>query len=224
MEPDIEAGLTQSSGAPPLAAPVVLHWSPKSPFVRKVAIVIDECALGKGIARQRTVVERLRPNIDYMQRNRAGTIPALELADGTTLYDSAVICEYLLALSGNEKLLPAKGPMRFEVLRRQADADLFLDAILLWRQERIRPEDRQSDQFHDAYRTKARIALDAMEAEVSRWPDLLDLGQIAAGSALSYLDLRFPDLDWRAGRNGLSEWVTRFENHESARANRLALD
>ncbi|MBC2777051.1 glutathione S-transferase family protein [Parasphingopyxis marina] len=224
MESEIEADLQPSPGDPPLAAPVRLHWSPKSPFVRKVAIVIDECALGDRIARHRTVVERLRPNIEYMRHNPAGTIPALELADGTKLYDSAVICEYLLAFAGNGALLPATGPMRFEVLRRQADADLFLDAVLLWRQERIRPEDRQSDQFHDAYRTKARVALDAMEAEVECWPNRLDLGQIATGSALSYLDLRFPDLGWRAGRDRLSQWAARFENRESAKANRLALD
>ncbi|APL96133.1 glutathione S-transferase family protein [Sphingobium indicum] len=204
--------------------PVLLHWSPKSPFVRKVAIVIAECGLDARIRRQRTVVERLNPDTAYMKRHPLGTIPMLELEDGAMLHDSAVICEYLTILQPAPVLLPKEGWARFEVLRLQALVDGMLDALLLWRQERIRPQEQQSAAFHTAYALKARVALDALEAEASRWPDALDLGQIAAGSALAYLDLRFSFLAWRQGRDALAAWHDRFEARPSAVANRLALD
>lgn len=209
-------------GGPP--RPVLLHWSPKSPFVRKVAIVIEECGLSGEIRRRRTVADRLRPDAGYMRRYPLGTIPMLELEGGETLYDSPVICEYLTVLRPEPVLLPVAGWARFDVLRRQALADGMLDAVLFWRQERIRPQAQQSAAFHAAYALKARVALDALEAEVGRWPTALDLGQIAAGAALAYLDLRFPDLAWREGRSALAAWHEGFEARPSAVATRLALD
>ncbi|MEZ5708777.1 MAG: glutathione S-transferase family protein [Blastomonas sp.] len=219
---EIEA--THGAPGQSLAAPKLLHWSPKSPFVRKVAMVIHECGLAGQVTFQRTVADRLAPDLAYMKRNPLGTIPALELSDGNTLCDSPVICEYLLAFSGNHALLPGSGPERFDVLHRQAFADGMLDAILVWRQEGLRPETEQSAALNSAYRIKADCALDAMEAEVGSWPKTLDLGQIAAGVALAYLDLRFAWLDWRAGRNRLSQWAAAFEMRESAIATRPALD
>jgi glutathione S-transferase len=217
-------GWAQDTGLIGLPQPVLLHWSPKSPFVRKVAIVLDECGLTSQVERRRTVADRLRPDPAYLQRHPLGTIPMLELDDGAALYDSAVICEYLTIIRPTPALLPRTGRARFDVLRRQALADGMLDSILLWRQERIRPPAQQSTAFHAAYALKARTALDALAAEATQWPEALDLGQIAAGAALAYLDLRFPDLAWRDSRNGLAGWHDRFEARPSAAANRLVLD
>lgn len=207
-----------------LPLPVAVHWSPKSPFVRKVLILLIECGLDAQVERVRTAVDRLNPNLAYMAENPLGTIPALVLADGMVLFDSAVICDYLLALRPRPDLLPPAGRRRFEVLRRQALADGMLDAILLWRQERLRPAAQQSAAFHAAYRLKAATALDRMQQEVAGLRGPLDLGQIATGCALAYLDLRFPDLDWRQQRDGLSDWHRRFEENPAARQTQLALD
>ncbi|MBA15657.1 MAG: glutathione S-transferase [Sphingomonas sp.] len=216
------------SGSPPvageLAAPVALHWSPKSPFVRKVSIVLIECGLADGVEKIRTPVDRRRANRDYMALNPLGTIPALALADGSLLAGSALICEYLLALRPHPKLLPPSGAERFEVLRRETFADGMLDALLFWRQERIRPAAEQSAEIHIAYAAKAAAALDRIDAEAAAFSPFPDLGQIAVGSALAYLDLRFPDLDWRRQRSDLAAWHRRFEDLPSARATRLALD
>src|SRR3546814_11113374 len=98
--------------------PVLLHWSPKSPFVRKVAIVIAECGLDARIRRQRTVVERLNPATAYMKRHPLGTIPMLEMEEGAMLDDSPVICEYLTVCQPWPVLIPKGGWARLEGLGR----------------------------------------------------------------------------------------------------------
>lgn len=208
----------------PWPLPVALHWSPKSPFVRKVMIVIIECGLSAEIEQIRTLVDRRNPNLAYMQENALGTIPALRLSDGTLLVDSPLICDYLLTLRPRPDLLPPAGRDRFDVLLRQAFADAMLNAILLWRQERIRPAAEQSAAMHAAHAVKAATALDKLDRDARVFRDKHDLGNIATGSALAYLDLRFPDMDWRRGRNDLAAWHRRFEDHPAARATRLALD
>lgn len=187
-------------------------------------IVLIECGFAGQVEKIRTPVDRRRPNVAYMQQNPLGTIPALRLSDETLLFDSPLICDYLLTLRPRPDLLPSAGRQRFDVLRRQAFADAMLDAILLWRQERIRPAAEQSAEIHAAYAIKASAALDRLDVDARTFAGAFDLGHIATGSALAYLDLRFPDMEWRHGRNGLAAWYRRFEDRPSARATRLTLD
>lgn len=187
-------------------------------------IVLMECGLAAEVEQVRTVVDRRNPNLAYMQENALGTIPALRLSDGTLLVDSPLICDYLLTLRPTPRVLPLTGRDRFDVLLRQAFADAMLDAILLWRQERIRPTAEQSAAVHAAYAAKAAAALDKLDRDTRALREGFDLGHIATGSALAYLDLRFPDMDWRRGRNGLAAWHRRFEDHPAAQATRLVLD
>src|SRR3546814_16584698 len=125
-----------------------IYWSPKSPFVRKVAIVIAECGLDARIRRQRTVVERLNPDTAYMKRHPLGTIPMLALEDGALLHDSAVICEYLTILQTAPVLLTPEGWARFEVLPLQALADIMIEEVWLWRRSRVRPPEPQNAAYH----------------------------------------------------------------------------
>ena len=72
-----------------------LHWSPKSPYVRKVMVCISELQLGGRIELVRSVAAMLKPNADIMKTNPLSKIPTLLLDDGSTLFDSSVICQYL---------------------------------------------------------------------------------------------------------------------------------
>ena len=69
-----------------------LHWSPKSPYVRKVMIIAHELGLVERLELVRSVAAMLRPNERLMQDNPLSKIPTLVLEDGFTLFDSAVIC------------------------------------------------------------------------------------------------------------------------------------
>src|SRR3974390_2459469 len=93
-------------------APMKLHWSPRSPFVRKVMIVAHERGLVDRLICVRTIAATAKPHPELMKDNPLSKIPTLVLDDGTALYDSPVICEYLDAVDGTPKLFPQQGKPR----------------------------------------------------------------------------------------------------------------
>jgi glutathione S-transferase len=147
----------------------------------------------------------------------------MTLADGAVLQDSRVICEYLDALDGAPVLFPA-GPARWSALRRQALADGLLDLAVAWRGERNRDAGRQSRAHLDAYRAKACATLDRLDGEAPRGDVPIDIGWITIGCALGYLDFRFADLYWRAGRPSLAGWFSGFARRSSMRATDIVDD
>ncbi len=125
-------------GPGPTGQLMKLHWSPRSPFVRKVMIVAHELGLTDRITLLRTVVATTKPHLPLMAENPLSKIPTLVLDDGTVLYDSPVVCEYLDSLHAGRKLYPIDRKDRMIALRRQALGDGFLDFLLLLRNERER--------------------------------------------------------------------------------------
>src|SRR3984893_14094137 len=119
-------------------SPMKLHWSPRSPFVRKVMVVVHELGFAARIACVRTVAATTKPHAELMKDNPLSKIPTLVLDDGTVIYDSPVICEYLDALDGRPKFFPAEAEARLAALRRQALGDGFLEMMVLLRDERMR--------------------------------------------------------------------------------------
>ncbi len=194
-----------------------LHWSPRSPFVRKVMIAAHELGLVDRMTCVRTVVATTRPHGPLMQENPLSKIPTLVLDDGTVLYDSPVICEYLDSLHDGPKLIPAAPEERMAALRRQALGDGFLDLLLLLRNERERAHPSQA---HLAtFATKRQAVLGALDKEAGELAAArFGLGHIAIGCALSYLDFRFADEDWRPGHPGIARWHREFCARASVRA------
>ncbi|MBR0641517.1 glutathione S-transferase family protein [Plastoroseomonas hellenica] len=196
-----------------------LHWSPRSPFVRKVMVAAHELGLADRIDCLRTVVRMTQPNLDLLPDNPLSKIPTLVLADGSVLIDSVVICEYLDSLAGGGILFPPSGPERWQALARHALGNGLLDILILWRNERDKPEQRQSPELHDSFAVKTRTTLDRLEADAA---DLgatrYGIGHIAIGCCLSYLDFRFADLGWRDGHPLLAAWHESFRARPSARA------
>ena len=197
-----------------------LHWSPRSPFVRKVMIAAHEVGIADRIHCVRTVVAAAKPNYDLLPDNPLSKLPTLVLDDGTSLYDSPVICEYFDTLHDGPKLFPADFSARLTALKRQALGDGMLDTALLWLGERARPPERKSEAHIAAYRVKLTAAVDALEGEVpalERTP--FDIGHLTLGCALSYLDFRFASEDWRDGHPNLAAWHATFAARPSALAN-----
>ena len=91
---------------------MLLHWSPRSPYVRKVLVTAHETGLADRIETVRTVVAASEPNVELMKENPQSRLPTLRLADGTAIYDSVVICEYFDSLHNGAKLFPPKWPER----------------------------------------------------------------------------------------------------------------
>jgi glutathione S-transferase len=198
-----------------------LRYSPASPYVRKCLVVAHEAGLFEGLELVPTVTHD--PASGLASDNPLGKIPALVAEEGEVLFDSPVICEYLDSLHRGPKLFPPSGPLRWTALRRQAMADGILDAALLRRYESMRPADEQSPGWHEKQKGVIGRALDALEAEAGRLGDPAgpaDIGQIAVGCALGYLDFRFAADEWRYGRPALARWFEAFSRRPSMAATR----
>ena len=157
------------------------------------------------------------PHAELMKDNPLSKIPTLVLDDGTVLYDSPVICEYLDALEGDPKLFPQHGRARIVALRRQALGDGFLDLLVLARNEPMRAQASQAHLASAATRTAATLDHLEREAEALAASPFC-IGHIAIGCALSYLDFRFAEQDWRRDHPRLSNWHASFAARPSVQA------
>ena len=194
-----------------------LRHSPTSPFVRKVMVAAYELDLEPRIERIPTRVQPTQRNDEVVRDNPLVKIPALTTDDGFVIYDSPVICEYLDGLSGAPKLHPAEPKARLVALRRQALGDGFLDLLVLLRDERLRADPSDAHKASAAVRKAAVLkSLDAEAAALSAAP--FGIGHIAIGCALSYLDFRYADEDWRKDHPRIAGWHASFAARPSVRA------
>jgi len=195
-----------------------LRYSTTSPYVRKVTVSAIETGLDAKIARVPTLTAE--PGSGLAKDNPLGKVPALILDDGTAIFDSPVICEFLDGLHAGAKLVP-QGPARWTALRRQALADGVLDAAVLRMQEGRRPEGERSPAWMEKQRAVIGRALDAFEAEAGALGDPagpVTIGHLTIGVALGYLDFRFGSDNWRASRPKLARWYEGFSERPSMRA------
>jgi len=188
-----------------------------SPFARKVRIAARETGLIARIQEIDTAVSPVAPNTDLAAANPLAKIPALVLDDGTTLFDSRVICEYLDSLAG-QKLFPSEGTPRWQALRLQALCDGILDAAVLVRYENaVRPAAHRWDGWIEAQRGKIERGLAALEALQPEWGSCFCIGQVGAACVLGYLDFRFPEIDWRSRHGRLKAWFAHVAARPSIR-------
>ena len=192
-----------------------LYYTATSPFVRKVLVVAHELGLADAIERVSLRPSPLRADATLSSANPLNKIPALVLDDGTTLYDSPVICEYLATLAASDSMLPPPGPARWSALRTQALADGILDAAILVFYERLnRSEPAWWMEWQAGQSEKALQGLDAIERECIDYGDRVDVGTISAAIAVGWLLFRRPFGDVLEARPHLAAWYSAF----SARA------
>jgi glutathione S-transferase len=185
---------------------MILRYSPASPYARKIRIAADLLGLSDRIRIE--PASTADPNDSLRIQNPLGKIPTLILADGSSLYDSRVIADYLDHLSGGGKLIPADPDKRFVALRLQALGDGVNDAALLIRYETAtRPAALRDPEAIALQQGKIDRALATLEAVPPAGPP--DIGQIALACALGYLDLRFEGA-WRQTHPRLAAWLADF--------------
>lgn len=194
-----------------------LHWSPRSPYVRKVMMVAYETALVGRLQLVRSVAAMTKPNAALMQDNPLSKIPTLVRDDGVSLFDSAVICEYLDSMHRGPRLFPEAGPARWQALRWHALGDGLLDVLILWRNERQREPSQQSNALLQAFELKTRRSLEWLEREADGLRAApFTIGHIGIGCALGYLDFRFGEVQWRGANARLARWAETFALRPSA--------
>ncbi len=192
-----------------------LFGTPASPYTRKVRIVLAEKKIDYDFEQQ----SPWEPKSAVAGKNPLGKVPVLELEDGTVLYDSRVIVEFLDNASPNAKLIPADKRERVEVRRWEALADGVLDAGVLVRQENLRSETERSRAWIERQTGKVQAGLATMNRELGerQWcaGNAYSLADIAVGACLGWLSFRFPNIDWRSAHANLARGMDKLSERQS---------
>jgi glutathione S-transferase len=168
-----------------------------SPFTRKVRIVLAE----KRVECTFEQVDVMSATSPVPAHNPLGKVPVLVLDDGSTIYDSRVIAEFLDTVSPIGRLIPDESRDRIAVRRWEALADGVVDAGILVRYEQAREANLQSTAWKERQMGKLERGLAEMANELGDKPwchgNGFTLADIAFGCALGWLAFRFTAMDWR---------------------------
>jgi glutathione S-transferase len=196
-----------------------LFFSTNSPYARKARIIVRVLNI---VGEIEEVAVTLPADAALRAVNPLGKIPALILNDGSALYDSRVICEYLDEFGGG-KFFPrpslfrdAEG--RWRALTLQALGDGLADGAVRRAQELRLPAERRSQGVIAHQSAAIAAALGVMERAAAKFPAEHTIGELAIGCALGYLDLRSPDEGWRERHPALAAWLERFSQEAAMRA------
>ncbi len=195
-----------------------LYTNPASPFARKVRLCLHEMGRIDDVETEVVAGHPTDPGTMPVGVNPLGKLPCLARDDGPALYDSRVITRFLDEHFGGG-LYPAP-PRLYETLTLEATADGVMEAaVLIVYETRSRKEGERSEAWVAGQRVKIDRALSVLE---DRWMSHLkggvDIGVLAVGAALGYLDFRHPDYDWRADRAALASWEASFVQRPSMQA------
>ena len=189
-----------------------------SPYVRKVRVVLAEKKLDYDYELENVWA----PDTKINASNPLGKVPCLVMEDGSPMYDSRVIAEYLDTLTPVCKLLPPNGRDRANVKVWEALADGVLDAAVLVRLEKtMRPPEQQSEAWIGRQMAKVSAGLAVMSQELGESPFCMGthytLADVAVGCALGWLAFRFPDIDWRGDYPNLARLYDKLSERQSFR-------
>lgn len=196
-----------------------LIGSLSSPYVRKVRVVMAE----KKLDYQFVLDNPWSADSGVPDSNPLGKVPCLVMEGGEAVFDSRVIVEYLDTLSPVGKLIPGTGRERAEVKTWEALADGVLDAGVLARLEggyfEGRAESERSQAWIDRQFGKMTDGLRAMAHGLGDKPFCsgihFSLSDVAVGCALGWLELRFPQIDWRSEHPNLSRLMDKLASRPS---------
>ena len=196
-------------------AAMKLLASKTSPYARKVRIAFAEKKI------EYTLIEQdpWSPETIVGQHNPLGKVPVLVLEDGTNLFDSRVIVEYIDLVSPVSRLIPEPTRQRILVKRWEALGDGLMDAAVGARIESLRPKKQQSPEALERHQHKMRAAIATMSRDLGdkTWcnGEGYSLADIATGVALAYLDLRHPELAWRDEASNLDRLLQKLSKRPS---------
>ncbi|MFW9079116.1 glutathione S-transferase [Pseudomonas sp. P2757] len=193
-----------------------LYYQTHSPYARKVLVLAHELGIASSLEVIHHETSPTSPNATIYKANPLGKVPVLILDDGSALFDSIVICEYLDNLNDAPKFIPPKGPARYAALQLQALAQGMCDVgiKLRWEVER-RPQALRYPAYADGQAYKLKEAYRFIEQHV----DLngpITLGHIALATALDWIAFR--KLSDFSAQPRLSEWHQTFCERASMRA------
>jgi len=184
-----------------------LLYTKRSPYARKVRVL----ALEKGIELELIDEDLTQKSQRLLDANPLGKVPTLVLDNGTTVFDSAVINQYLDHLNDKNIMIPRDAFERIEVLKWEAFADdLCTVAINLYMERTRHPQDFHKD-FCASLEKNILLAYGYIEKNLSKLKDF-NLAPIAVASAIGYIHFRLPHLKVQGA---LSKWFEEISKRPS---------
>jgi len=191
-----------------------LFYSPFHNFIHKVLVVAHEAGVAETLERVPTFPflncegQWVSGQYDISMLNPLAKVPFLTLDDGTALYSSQVVVEYLDSLSSGKNLYPASGRERFDALRRLALGDGVFESAVQMVMEGWREPDDQRAALYDWLWPKITRSFDLAEREAATRRDF-DIGDVGMLQGLSFVD------SWASGNDGIPgnaciEWRDRW--------------
>ena len=195
-----------------------LYCSLTSPYARKVRIALRELGIADQV--DEIVVDPFSPTPEFLAANPLGKVPVLRTAYGDCYPESGLILDYLVAHHTGLPTL-TENEARWPALRRLQLAEGILDAAVARQIEKRRPDAYIYPAWLERQLDKIRGSLRALESEASQLgsgvPGVVEIG---TGVALSYLDFRIPEFDWRSACAQLAAWHEGFGNRPSVKGTR----
>ena len=191
-----------------------LLWSPTSPFVRKVLVMIKEKGIEALFEKQRS--DPFSREDRQRSPNPLGQIPCLILADGRAIYESPVIMEYLDVLCDGPEMLPKSGSSRWTALTRQALADGMMSSMVIYYLETLKKPERQSRGVLAHHKGTVLRGIGVLDEELLSFSDQINIGTIAVAVAVAFAEQLFTK-DWRTENINLADWFDDFSMRPSMR-------
>lgn len=184
-----------------------------SPFARKVRIALHE----KGLPFELLTEVPWDKTTSTPKYNPLEKLPVLILEDGSSIYESSFILQYLEWTYPQPPLMPVDVEGKISARRLEVLCDGVCDAVALTLFERMRAEpsaewlSRQRRKIEGGVREMARLIGNRSFAVAEQF----SLGDIAVGTAVGYLDVRLSEFDWRGSYPNLAEFSARMEARPS---------
>ncbi|MDF1767320.1 glutathione S-transferase N-terminal domain-containing protein [Maricaulis sp.] len=184
--------------------------STTSPYSRKCRVMVHELGLADEVEELESHPFDDDPAL--IQANPLGRVPCLVLDDGQAFTESALIADYLCERAGEP------WPRDWTDRRLEALGNGLLDLTVARRVEMVRDEGIQSDFWIQRRERGIMRAIDEIETLIGHLDAPLAQGPLTMAVALSYMDFRYPESDWRSGRPHLAALLEAWEARPSFKA------
>jgi glutathione S-transferase len=193
-----------------------LYLNKTSPYARLALVTAHEAGLADNL--ETVWTEPWDDPAALLDANPLGKVPALVTDAGTTLIESGVICDHLVAVSDAARLMPRDPRGREDTLRRLGLGRATIDCsfgVVIHRRFSGGSDTGLTERWVRAI-PRAVAALEKLAARrVGVDPDL---GDIAVAVALDYVDFRLSSIAWRNSAPNLARWVDANRARSSFRA------
>ena len=181
--------------------------SATSPYSRKCRVMVHEMGLADRV--EEIESHPFDDDPALLQANPLGRVPCLVLDDGQAFTESALIADYLCEQA------EVAWPRDWNDKRLEALGNGLLDLTVARRVEMVRDEGIQSAYWIGRRERGIMRAVDELEAGMGALGTVLAQGPLTMAVALSYMDFRYPESQWRSGRPRLTAMLEAWEARPS---------